>query len=67
MFLGALAQGLGAAGQIAEARRAIDEALERADRNEERWCLPELLRIKGELLRLVLLSHKVATCSGTLD
>jgi predicted ATPase len=31
---------------------AIDEALERCERSEERWCLPELLRIKGELLRL---------------
>jgi predicted ATPase/DNA-binding winged helix-turn-helix (wHTH) protein len=51
-FLGTLAQGLGAAGQAIEARKAIDEALERTDRNEERWCLAELLRIKGELLRL---------------
>ena len=45
-------QGLGVAGQTAEARIAIDKALERADANEERWCMPELLRIKGELLRL---------------
>ena len=30
----------------------IDEALELVDRTGERWCLPELLRIKGELLRL---------------
>jgi predicted ATPase len=50
--LAALAQGLGAFGQVAEALTAIDEALDRADRHEERWCLPELLRIKGELLRL---------------
>jgi predicted ATPase len=50
MFLGALAQGLAAAGQTAEAHQAIDEALERADRDEERLYLPELLRIKGELL-----------------
>jgi predicted ATPase len=50
-FLGTLAQGMGAAGQTADARMAIDEALERCERSEERWCLPELLRIKGELLR----------------
>jgi hypothetical protein len=50
--LGALAQGLGVAGQVAEGRAAIDEALERTERNEERWCMPELLRIKGEVLRL---------------
>jgi predicted ATPase len=50
-FLGALAQGMAAAGQTADARMAIDEALERCERGEERWCLPELLRIKGEILR----------------
>jgi predicted ATPase len=50
--LAALAQGLGAFGQVAEALTAIEEALDRADRHEERWCLAELLRIKGELLRL---------------
>jgi predicted ATPase/DNA-binding winged helix-turn-helix (wHTH) protein len=50
--LAALAQGLGAFGQVAEALTAIEEALDRAGRHEERWCLPELLRIKGELLRL---------------
>jgi predicted ATPase/DNA-binding winged helix-turn-helix (wHTH) protein len=31
---------------------AIDEALERTEECEERWSLPELLRIKGELLLL---------------
>jgi predicted ATPase/DNA-binding winged helix-turn-helix (wHTH) protein len=50
--LGALAEELAAAGQLAEAHRAIDEALELSDRNEELWCGPELQRIKGELLRL---------------
>jgi predicted ATPase/DNA-binding winged helix-turn-helix (wHTH) protein len=49
-FLGTLAEGLIAVGRIAEARRAVDEALERVDRNEERWCIAELLRIKGEIL-----------------
>jgi len=28
----------------------IDEALEQAERTEERWCVAEQLRIKGELL-----------------
>ncbi|MGX9431672.1 MULTISPECIES: ATP-binding protein [Bradyrhizobium] len=50
-FLDLLAQGLAAAGQTAEARVAIDAAIERCDSNEGRWCLPELLRIKGEILR----------------
>jgi predicted ATPase/DNA-binding winged helix-turn-helix (wHTH) protein len=51
-FLGTLARGLGAAGQIVVAHTAIDEALDRSERGEERWCMAELLRIKGELLRL---------------
>ena len=50
--LGTLAQGLSAAGRVSDAHTAIDEALERSDRNEERWRTPELLRIKGELLWL---------------
>ncbi len=52
IYLGLLARGLAAAGQTAEARTAIDKALERADANVERWCVPELLRIKGDLLQL---------------
>ena len=52
IFLGTLAQGMAAAGRTAEARTTIDEALERCERTEGRWCMPELLRIKGELLRL---------------
>jgi predicted ATPase len=51
-FLGELAEGLGQAGQIAEGLEAIDEALARSERNEDRWCVAELLRIKGELLLL---------------
>jgi len=41
-----------AAGQIAGGHAAIDAALAQSQRNEERWCLPELLRIKGRLLAL---------------
>jgi hypothetical protein len=50
--LGALAEALTAAGHFGEARQAIDGALERTERNDERWCMPEVLRIKGERLRL---------------
>jgi predicted ATPase/class 3 adenylate cyclase len=49
-FLGALAEGLIGAGQVAQGLLMIDEALARSERNEERWCLAELLRIKGELV-----------------
>src|SRR5712672_3685044 len=51
-FLGELAEGLGRAGQIAQGLEAIDEALARSERNEDRWSVAELLRIKGELLLL---------------
>jgi tetratricopeptide (TPR) repeat protein len=51
-FLGALAEVLAEAGRVAEGLAAVDEALERSERNEERWCIAELLRIKGELVRL---------------
>jgi predicted ATPase len=51
-FLGTLAQGMAVSGQLAAARVIIDEALDRCERSEGLWCLPELLRIKGELVRL---------------
>jgi hypothetical protein len=51
-FLGELAEGLGRARQIAQGLEVIDEALARSERNEDRWCVAELLRIKGELLLL---------------
>jgi predicted ATPase len=48
-ILGALAEGLAGLGRLADARAAVDRALERADRGGERWYVAELLRIKGEL------------------
>ena len=51
-FLGMLAQGLGAAGQVEEAGIAIDQALEISNRTEERWNVAELLRIKADILLL---------------
>src|SRR5258708_5173434 len=50
--LAEFADGLAAAGEIAKGHLAIDRALAQSRRNEERWCLPELLRIKGKLLSL---------------
>ena len=49
LYLVWLAEVVGAAGQVVEALAAIDEALERAERTEERWYMPELLRLRGEL------------------
>jgi predicted ATPase len=51
-FLGELADKLGDCGQVAFGLRTIGEALAQAIRNDEQWCIPELLRIKGELMLL---------------
>lgn len=49
-FLGELAEGLGCAGEIEVGLATIDRALKVAGRSEENWCVPELLRIKGEIM-----------------
>jgi predicted ATPase len=49
-FLAELANAFCQAGEVANSRATIDQALERCRRNEELWYLPELLRIKGEIL-----------------
>jgi predicted ATPase/DNA-binding winged helix-turn-helix (wHTH) protein len=49
-FLWVLAESLAAAKRVAEGLEIIDEALARSATNEERWCVAELLRVKGELL-----------------
>jgi predicted ATPase len=49
-FLGELADGLGRAGQTAKGLTVIDEAIDQSDRTEERWCIAELLRIKGAIV-----------------
>jgi predicted ATPase/DNA-binding winged helix-turn-helix (wHTH) protein len=48
-FLSETAEALGRAGKIADALAAIDETIEPC---EEYWVMSELLRIKGELVRL---------------
>jgi predicted ATPase len=49
-MLASTADALGRDGKTAEGLSIIDEALARSDFNEERWCVAELLRIKGELI-----------------
>jgi predicted ATPase/DNA-binding winged helix-turn-helix (wHTH) protein len=51
-FIGVFAEGLAASGQLDEAHRVIDAELERYDRDGRVWCLPELRRVKGELVLL---------------
>jgi predicted ATPase len=50
--LAELADALGRAGQAGKGLALIDEALAQATRNDERWCMAELLRVKAELLLL---------------
>jgi len=49
-MLGTLAQGLAQAGYVAQALVTIDEALTKSERDEERWWIAELLRIKVEVM-----------------
>ncbi len=49
-LLGTVAQGLAGRGEIVQGLGTIDEALARSERDEEYWCIAELLRIKGELI-----------------
>ena len=49
-ILAEIADALGRDGKAAEGLSIINEALARSERNEERWCLAELLRVKGELI-----------------
>ena len=65
-FAGALVEGFVGTGQVSQAVVAIDEALEHSERNEERWCLTELLRIKGELLLMEGLQHTAGTAEDLL-
>jgi predicted ATPase/DNA-binding winged helix-turn-helix (wHTH) protein len=47
-----MAEALGRAGRVADGLAVIEDAIGRSERGEERWATAELLRIKGELLRL---------------
>ncbi|UJW77159.1 ATP-binding protein [Rhizobium sp. SL42] len=49
-FLGVLAEALAKAGHMEEAISTIETALAISGKNNERWCLPELLRIHGSVL-----------------
>jgi predicted ATPase/DNA-binding winged helix-turn-helix (wHTH) protein len=44
------AEAVAHAGHVEEISAIVDEALERAERNQELWAFPEALRVKGELL-----------------
>jgi predicted ATPase len=48
--LGKFAMYLGEAGEVAQGLSIVNEVLERCKARDERWYLPELLRIRGGLL-----------------
>jgi len=52
LLLNELAAGFARAGQTADGLAAAEQAIGRAEHTKARWLLPELLRIKGELLLL---------------
>jgi predicted ATPase len=52
VFLCGLAEGLAGTGQVAEALAAVEQALEQSESSEGRWCIAELLRVKGDLVLL---------------
>jgi predicted ATPase/DNA-binding winged helix-turn-helix (wHTH) protein len=49
-FLGEVAQAEGRLGNAAGGLATVEGAIATAKANEEGWCLPELLRVRGELL-----------------
>lgn len=49
-FLGAFAEGLAGSGKLSEALSTVERPLADAKQGEACWYLPEMLRIKGEIL-----------------
>jgi predicted ATPase/DNA-binding winged helix-turn-helix (wHTH) protein len=60
------AEALAIVGHIAQGLFIINRALAQSRRNEERWCLPELLRIKGDLTRRTAVDGSVAAAEKLL-
>jgi predicted ATPase len=51
-LLGVLAEACALTGRVSEAAGAVEQAIAASERTGVRWCLPELLRIKGEIALL---------------
>jgi predicted ATPase len=51
-FMGTLAAAIADRGDAAQGLAMIEEALTRCKTREELWCLPEILRLKGEILAM---------------
>jgi hypothetical protein len=50
LLLASLSDAIGQAGEVDEGLTIVDGALDRAERKDEHWCTPELLRVKASLL-----------------
>jgi predicted ATPase len=59
--LAEMADALGRAGQMPDGLAAIEESLVWSERTQYRWPMPELLRVKGELLLLQRAPESMAT------
>jgi predicted ATPase/DNA-binding winged helix-turn-helix (wHTH) protein len=49
-FLGVLAEGFVADGQVSRAQNVVDDAIAQSERSDGRWYLPELLRIRATIV-----------------
>ena len=49
-YLGTFADALAQCGRLVDAAATVEAALARADAQSERWCVPELLRIRASIL-----------------
>ena len=63
-FQSALAEGMAGAGRATEGLVVIEEAILRCESSEERWCIAELLRIKGELILLENAAYDIVTAEN---
>ena len=61
-YLAVIADVYRAAGRIDDGFRALDEAMEWVQRNDERLYLAEVFRIRGELLLLREVPHEAENC-----
>jgi predicted ATPase/DNA-binding winged helix-turn-helix (wHTH) protein len=52
LSVGDFAEAAAAVGLVGETSSIVDDALRRAEGNQELWAYPEMLRVKGELLLL---------------
>jgi predicted ATPase len=54
-------------GAVEQGLATVEQAIEQARRDDERWCLPELLRVRGEVLRRRSDAASHATARATFE